>query len=148
MLRVTDSAGKSGDDNTVVRVNSAPTLAAPPPAQVAASGGVVSFSVSATDPDGDMLTYVATTGSTVPVTALAPSGQFVWNTTGVPAGTYALAYFATDGFAQSATQTVSIAVVGAAPVASSGGGGGALPALQLLLLGALLLVPSIRTRVG
>ena len=148
MLRVTDSAGKSGDDNTVVRVNSAPTLAAPPPAQVAASGGVVSFSVSATDPDGDMLTYVATTGSTVPVTALAPSGQFVWNTTGVPAGTYALAYFATDGFAQSATQTVSIAVVGAAPVASSGGGGGALPALPLLLLGALLLVPSIRTRVG
>lgn len=144
MLRVTDNTGKSADDNTVVQVNNAPILAAAPPPQAAAAGAVVSFSVSAADPDGDTLTYVATTGSTVPLTALTPSGQFIWNTTGFPGGTYVLAYFATDGLAQSETQTVAIAV--AAAPAASGGGGGALPTLQLLLLGALCVVPAIRKR--
>jgi hypothetical protein len=135
-LHVTDSSGKSGDDSVVVRVNNPPTLAAPPAAQAIVSGTPVAFTVSGSDPDGDSLTYVATTGSTVPVTALAPNGVFIWNTAGVPAGTYVLAYFATDGFAQSATQTVAIAVAPAP--ASDGGGGGALPPLQLLLLAALI----------
>jgi hypothetical protein len=50
------------------------------------------------------------------------------NTTGFRRN-YVLAYFATD-FAQSATQTVSIAVVRPRRCIV-GGGGGALPALQL-----------------
>jgi serine protease len=143
-LHVTDSLGKSGNDGVVVRVNNPPTLAAPPAAQAIVSGTPVSFTVSGSDPDGDSLTYVATTGSTVPVTALAPNGIFIWNTAGVPAGTYVLAYFATDGYAQSATQTVAIAVAPAP--ASDGGGGGALPPLQLLLFAALLLATRIRHR--
>jgi hypothetical protein len=151
-LRVTDSAAKVGEDLVVVRVNSAPTLAAAPAGPTAAVGSVVSFAISATDVDGDPLTYVATTGSTVPLTALSPAGQFSWNTTGNSAGTYQLTYFATDGLAQSTTQTVTITLTtGSAaipPASSGGGGGGALPWLQLFLLGALLVAPTIRQRVG
>ena len=152
-LRVTDSAVKVGEDLMVVRVNSAPTLAAAPAGPTVAIGSVVSLTVTATDVDGDPLTYVATTGSTVPLTALSPAGQFDWNTTGYNAGTYQLTYFATDGLAQSTIQTVTITLTAgsaAVPPASSGGGGGggALPWLQLLLLGALLVAPRIRQRVG
>ena len=153
-LRVTDSAAKIGEDLAVVRVNSAPTLAAAPAGPTVAIGSVVSLTVTATDVDGDPLTYVATTGSTVPLTALSPAGQFNWNTTGYSAGTYLLTYFATDGMAQSTSQTITITLTSgsaAVPPASGGGGGGgggALPWLQLLLLGALLVAPSIRQRVG
>jgi serine protease len=151
-LRVTDSAAKVGEDLMVVRVNSAPTLAAAPAGPTVAIGSVVSLTVTATDVDGDPLTYVATTGSTVPLTALSPDGQFVWNTTGYNAGTYQLTYFATDGIAQSTAQTVTITLTGGSaavpPASGGGGGGGALPWLQLLLLSALLVAPRIRQRVG
>jgi hypothetical protein len=94
--------------------------------------------------------YVAGTSSTVPLTALAPSGQFTWNTAGYAPGTYTLTYFATDGFsAQSASQTTTITLTPGASAAnppSSGGGGGALPLLPLLLLAALLVAPAIRQR--
>jgi len=141
-LRVTDTDAKSGVDAVTVRVNSAPTLAAPPAAQSAPVGSVVSFAVTGSDVDGDSLTFVATTGSTVPFTALSPSGLFVWSSAGYAPGTYQLVYFATDGVSQSDTQTVMIAL---APAAGSGGGG-ALAWLQLLVLGAMLCVPAIRQR--
>jgi serine protease len=145
-LRVTDNQSKVGIDVVTVRINNTPALAAAPTAPVVPAGSLVSFTVTGTDADGDTLTFVATAPSTVPVTALAPGGQFVWNTTGVPPGTYQLTYFASDGFSQSATQTVVIALT---PVnLSTGGGGGALPSWQLLLLGALLLARAIRPREG
>jgi serine protease len=148
-LQVTDSLSKTGQDVVNVRVNSAPTLNAVAD-RSATSGEVVTFVVSGTDPDNDPLTFVATTASTVPVTALAPNGQFAWNTVGVPAGTYTLVLFATDGAAQSATQSVTITLAaapgGAPPPTGGGGGGGALPLCQLLLLGALLFGARLRRR--
>jgi serine protease len=144
-LRVIDSNAKSGDDFINVRVNSPPTLNAAPPSQSGTSGNVITFTVTGSDPDGDPLTFVATTAGNVPVSALAPSGAFNWNTTGVPGGTYNLVYFATDGVAQTASQSVTITLApapssGVAP--TGGGGGGALPMWQLLLL--CLLVPLTR----
>jgi hypothetical protein len=148
-LSVTDSSTKVGEDSVVVRVNSAPTVAATAN-QTAAVGNIVAFTVTGTDVDGDALTYVAGTSSTVPLTALAPSGQFTWNTAGYAPGTYTLTYFATDSFsAQSASQTTTITLTPGASAAnppSSGGGGGALPLLPLLLLAALLVAPAIRQR--
>ncbi len=149
-LRVTDNLGKVGDDFIGVRANSPPTLNAPPPAQTGGSGNTITFNVTGSDPDGDALTFVATTGSSVPLSALMPNGTFTWNTTGAPGGTYTLVYFATDGAAQTATQSVSITLTGAvaaggAPAPSSGGGG-ALPLAQLLVLIALLCAARLRCR--
>lgn len=146
-LRVTDSDGKTGDDSVVVRVNSPPVVATVA-AQTVASGGVLTFNVTGSDADGNALSFVAASGSTVPLTALAPGGTFSWNTAGVPAGTYQLVYFADDGMAQSASQTVAITVTpgsAANPPASGGGGGGAVP-LSLLLLGALFALSGLRQR--
>ncbi len=145
-LRVIDSDSKVGDDSVVVHVNTPPVVATVP-SQSAASGGVVAFSVTGSDVDGDALTFVAATSSTVPLSALSPTGQFAWNTTGVAAGTYQLVYFATDGVTQSASQTVAITVAGSSAAnAPSSGGGGALPLLPLLLLSGLLATPAVRQR--
>jgi len=148
-LSVTDSSTKVGEDSVVVRINNAPTVAATAN-QTAAVGNIVAFTVTGSDVDGDALTYVAGTSSTVPLTALAPSGQFTWNTAGYAPGTYTLTYFATDSFsAQSASQTTTITLTPGASAAnppSSGGGGGALPLLPLLLLAALLGAPAVRQR--
>jgi hypothetical protein len=145
-LRVTDSAGKTGDDFVSVRVNSPPTLAAAPPPQAVPVGTMVSFTVSGSDADGDALTFVATAPTSVPPTALSPGGQFAWNSAGFPPGTYVLSYYATDGMAESPTQSVTI-TLNAANL-GGGGGGGAVAWLQLLLLAALLVAPAIRQRKG
>ncbi len=96
-LTVTDdqTPPKSGDDLVIVRVNSAPVLAAAPAAQSAVVGAAVAFTVAATDADSDPLTFSAAAQSTVPVTALSPTGQFSWDTTGAAPGSYQLTYFAT-----------------------------------------------------
>lgn len=123
-LQVTDNMGKTGSDVASVRVNSAPVLAAAPAARSASVGETVTFSVSATDADGDSVTYVAGAASTVPLSTLAPSGTFSWNTAGYSAGSYTLAYFATDGLSQSPTQTVTITLTGGSAANPPTGGGG------------------------
>jgi serine protease len=149
-LTVTDNTGLIGQDMVSVRINSAPVLGAVSN-QTATSGQILSFAVTATDADNDTLTFAATNASTAPMNALGPTGQFTWNTTGVAAGTYQLVYFATDGIAQSSTQTVTITIDaappgggGVPPPTGGGGGGGALPFAQLLLLAALLLGARIK----
>lgn len=144
-LQVTDNMGKTGSDLASVRVNSPPVLATAPAARTASVGETVTFSVSATDADGDALTYVAGAASTVPLAALAPNGIFSWNTTGYAAGTYTLAYFAMDGLSQSSTQTVTITLTGgsaANPPTGGGGGGGSWTWSGIGLLLSLLLLRS------
>ncbi len=75
-----------------MRVNNAPTVVDTAD-QTVPVGTVVSFTVTGSDLDGDALTYVAGSSSTVPLTALAPTGQFTWNAAAAP-GTYTLTYFA------------------------------------------------------
>jgi hypothetical protein len=147
-LRVTDSSTKIGEDSVVVRVNNAPTVADTAD-QTVPVGTVVAFTVTGSDLDGDALTYVAGSSSTVPLTALAPTGQFTWNTAGAAPGTYTLTYFATDSYsAQSTSQTMTITLTPGASAANppSSGGGGALPLLPMLLLVALLGAPAVRQR--
>lgn len=145
-LQVTDDASRTGTDLMSVRVNSAPVLAAAPAPRTAAVGETVTFSVSATDADGDTPTYVAGAASTVPLSALAPNGILAWNTTGYAAGTYTLAYFATDGIANSATQTATITLTGGSaanpPTGGGGGGGGSWTWAGVGLLLSLLLLRS------
>jgi serine protease len=148
MLSATDSANVASYDAILVRVNRVPTLN-PVTNQSATVGQTLSFTVTATDADNDPVTFDATSASTAPVSALDPTGQFTWDTTGVAAGSYQLVHFATDGFAQSATQTVTITITAAAggvPPPTGGGGNGALPLPQLLLLAALLLAARIKRR--
>ncbi len=153
-LTATDNEGKVARDSIIVRVNRAPSLLAVQD-QSAAVGQIVSFDVTATDADNDPVSFSAESSSTVPLQSLDSAGRFNWNTTGFAAGTYQLTYSASDGLANSATQTVTITLTtpaggggggsSAVPPASSGGGG-ALPGLQLLLLGALLFAPTISQR--
>ncbi len=121
------------------------------PSQSATVGSVVSFTVTASDVDGDALTYVADDRfDGAADCAWHRPGSSPGTRTGYSAGTYQLTYFATDGLAQSATQTVTITLTSGRaavpPASGGGGGGGALPWLQLLLLGALLVAPTIRQR--
>lgn len=155
-LTVTDNQARTGTDQIAIRVNSAPVLAAVA-ARSATVGDTVTFSVNATDADGDALTYVAAASSTVPVTALSAAGVFTWNTTGVAAGTYALNVFATDGLSNSPTQTVSITLAaaggsnpptgGGGSTSGGGGGGGSWHWSGIaLLLSLLLLRTAMRQR--
>jgi len=149
-LTATDSAGAVARDAVQVRVNRPPVID-PLPAQSASVGQVVSFRVSATDGDGDPVTFDITAASTVPAAAtLAPSGAFSWNTTGAAPGSYQLVYTATDGLVTSAPATVTITLTAgggssAVPPAGGGGGGGALGSTLLVLL---LLGQARRLRAG
>ena len=149
-FQATDNLTRVGADVVTVRVNSPPVLAQVPPAVTATVGQTVSFTVTATDPDGTTPIFVATaipTGAT-----LSATGQFTWDTTGVAAGNYALTYVASDQFSNSSPATVNITLTaastppgGSPPPTGGGGGGGALPFWQLLLLGALSLAARVRS---
>lgn len=149
-FQATDSAAQIGADVVTLRVNSPPVLGTPPAAQTAIVGQTVSFTVTASDPDGNSLAFSPTTipdGAT-----LSASGQFNWDTTAVAPGAYVLTYRASDQFSSSSPATVNITLTaasttppgGAPPPTGGGGGGGSLPFWQLLLLGALSLARRVR----
>jgi serine protease len=134
-LTATDNGGQSGTATAVIRVNSPPALTAMP-AQTITQGQTGTFTVAATDVDGDTPIFHSVslpTGAT-----LSADGVFSWpNAT--PAGSYTMTYYASDNDADSAQGSVTITVAAAsAPPPSGGGGGGgsmdggALAALALL----------------
>ena len=151
-FEATDSTAKVGADIVTLRVNSPPVLAPPPAAQTAIIGQTLSFTVTASDPDGNPLAFSATSipdGAT-----LSTTGQFNWDTTGEMPGTYVLTYRASDQFSTSSPTSVNITLTaaaaapppgGAPPPTGGGGGGGSLPFWQVLLLGALSLAGRVRT---
>ncbi|MDB5761193.1 MAG: hypothetical protein JWQ21_188 [Herminiimonas sp.] len=138
-LTVTDSNGKIGAATATVRVNAAPVLSAVAD-QTVIAGQALNFTVGATDPEGDAVTYSA---DSLPASATLnqTTGAFNWPSA-APAGSYVLTYHASDtGGVNSATGTVRITVT--APV-SSGGGGGSLDGESLL--GLALLATCMRMR--
>jgi len=145
VLTATDSAGFTGTATAVILVNSPPVLSAVP-AQTVAAGQTLSFSVGATDVDGDNPIFHALTkpsGST-----LSATGKFTW-TNATPAGSYSLTYYASDNYAASTQGTVNITVTGisnAAPSGGGGGGGGSLDGGLLAALGLLALGLRMRSR--
>lgn len=103
-----------------VVVNRPPVLSANGPKTVA-EGSTLSFAISATDPDGDPLTYGA---SNLPTGAAfnASNRTFTWTPGYTQAGSYSVTFFVSDG-KLIASETVSITVTDTnrPPVLSAGG---------------------------
>jgi hypothetical protein len=120
MLTATDTTNRTGTATATVRVNSPPVLTAVA-AKTVNVGNALTFSVGATDVDGD--TPIFHSISLPAGATLSAQGAFSWpNAT--PAGSYTMTYDASDpDAANSAQGTVNITVA-APPAPSSGGGGG------------------------
>jgi hypothetical protein len=97
---------------TVVEVNGAPVFddGAPATAYTANEGETITFSVSATDPEGDTVSYCI---SDLPDGAGFLNSVFIWTTDAGDAGTYTLEFTATDDGSpgKSARQNVTLTVV-------------------------------------
>jgi parallel beta-helix repeat protein len=95
---------------TVVNVNRPPVLA-PIGSQTVNEGQLLSVTVSATDPEGDPLTYTA---SPLPSGATFTGQTFSWTPTSTQAGTFLLTVTVSDG-SLTDDETVSITVVDGSP---------------------------------
>lgn len=98
-------------------------------------GGSLQFTVTATDAEGDAVSFAAT-GVPSGATFDSSTGVFSWPKAGA-LGTYTVAIQPTDGFALGASMAVAIVVTNSIPAAptvpsgSGGGGGGVLGWLDL-----------------
>ncbi|MBI3071878.1 MAG: putative Ig domain-containing protein [Deltaproteobacteria bacterium] len=111
MFRVTDASGLTTSETvtmTIANTNRAPVLAAIG-AKSGVAGRALAFTVSATDPDGDALTYTA---ATLPegATFNQSTGAFAWKPTFDQAGSYPVTITATDTGGLSAFETVTISI--------------------------------------
>jgi hypothetical protein len=109
---VTDAGGNQASEVVPVSVFDTPTGAAPqladPADRSVSAGQLVSIQLSASDPDGDDLTYTA---SGLPAGAsLSGAGLFSWTPGNGDAGDNVVAFQATDCTNASASQSVTISV--------------------------------------
>lgn len=149
-LTLRDGNGYRVTQTVSIRSNNAATIT-PVTLVSVAQGSSVTFNVSATDPENDTLTYVAT-NLPAGATFSAAQGQFSWQNVAAAPGTYTFDVVAYDGTVNSTPVSVTISVTAPAtpvtPAATGGGGGGAASAIQLLalawLLGLLTLAKSSR----
>jgi hypothetical protein len=130
-----DNRGGSGSASTLITVtgdvdeNHAPTLSAPPTAQVD-EGVHLSFTVTASDEDGD---HVALSANGLPPGATFTdhednTGTFSWTPDTTQAGNYAVAFLGSDGNGGTGTAATTITVVNV-----DGGGGGDVPGRACLI---------------
>ena len=107
-------------DVAVTDENDAPTLANPALADVATATGAESrtdlSALGASDQDGDTLSYGVRSGTAGALPAgIAVDGTELVVTGDVPAGTYAVEVFATDGLLESESVSLNVTVGAAAP---------------------------------
>lgn len=121
--------------------NRAPVLAPIPP-QTVAAGAALQFTVSASDADGDRVSFTAI-GLPSGASFDSNAGRFYWGYA-LP-GNYSVVIKPYDGLTYGDPQTVQIQVIGALGAGSGGGGGGA-PGTTDLAAGVLLLWVSWRLR--
>jgi hypothetical protein len=102
--------------------NSAPTIASPAPAIITptttTSGSTVvpGSSLSATDTDGDTLTYSITAGNANSYFAIdSTTGDITTTSTNIPAGTYTITVQVDDGNGGTATADITITVTASTP---------------------------------
>ena len=96
----TASDGRGGETNITISIvvvpgNRAPQMSSVSDKQVD-ENGTLSFTVSATDPDGDDLTYSKVSGPGG-VTVNSSTGQVIWNTDYDDAGDYSITVSVSDG---------------------------------------------------
>lgn len=112
-----------------------PPVMAPVPAQTVAAGATLQFTVSATDADGDRVSFSAN-GLPSGASLDSSSGVFLWANTAP--GVYNVTITPIDGSAPGTAIVVRITVTGTVvPTGTAGGGGGAtglLDAIGTLLL--------------
>jgi serine protease len=148
-LTATDNTGQTGSATTnAILVNSPPVLTTSFSTQTVAAGQTLSFTVTASDPDGNAPIYHLVSLLPTPTnkaTLNASTGKFSW--LAMPVGNYTLTYYASDQYgASSSMGTVNITVT-SAPAASSGGsGGGSLDGGTLSALALLAVALRLRRR--
>ena len=109
-LTVTDDGGLSSNPPdtvtiTVKKENSPPTLEAISH-KVVNENSLLSFSISATDPDGDVITYSC---PNLPAGAAFSIDTFTWTPTSGQAGSYDVTFIASDGQLED-SETITITV--------------------------------------
>ncbi|HPH13112.1 MAG TPA: S8 family serine peptidase [Burkholderiaceae bacterium] len=141
-FRATDNLGRFSDSWVTVRTVNSPPVLATIPSQTVQVGQSLSFKATATDPDGDAVTF-AISGLPFGAAFNTMGGDFGWPTA-QPAGRYTFLIAPTDGAAYGVAQEVSVTIV--TPAAS---GGGSVEWMDLLALGVLALTGmTLRQRVA
>ncbi|MEY4884001.1 MAG: hypothetical protein RIS34_1855 [Pseudomonadota bacterium] len=129
-FRATDGLGHTSDSwVSVLTSNTAPVLNTIS-AQTVVVGHSLNFTVSATDTDGDVVTYSAS-GLPSGATFNTVTGAFSWSNA-QPAGSYSFFIAPSDGAAYGAAQTVTVTVTAAAVAVATSSGGGAADWTDLL----------------
>jgi serine protease len=134
-FQATDINGRSAHADVTVLTNNTPPLMAQIGPLAVVSGSTLSFTATATDAQGDAITYQV---SSLPLGASfdTATGSFLWANAGPP-GNYTIAITPTDG--QLNGDTVYIGITVFTPGSGGGGGGGAVGAIDLGALALLLL---------
>jgi PKD repeat protein len=121
--------GSATTSITVNNVDRAPVVTAPP-TMTACEGRLVTFPVTASDPDGDAIASLTAaglpTGATFTVNATNTSGTFSWTPTFTAFGSYNVTFTALNALSGSATTVITVlggcdrAPVVTAPLTASG----------------------------
>ena len=110
-VTASDPRGREVSQTFTVRTNSAPTVAQPIPAQVAAVGGrseLLDLAPYFEDPDGDSLSYTASSDNPDAVIAEIPAGSSQLLLSGVAAGEAVIIVTASDPHGGEVSQTLTV----------------------------------------
>lgn len=123
-LRVTDNFGLAATDTMSVVVNTSAPVNLPPVVNAGGNKNItlptssLTQSGSATDPDGTIASYAWTQGSNPTTATIASPTSAVTVISGMTvAGTYSFTFTATDNLGATGSQTITIIVNTAAPIA-------------------------------
>ena len=112
-VTATDSAGNASSQAWLVNVretNAAPVFTSLPPSLTIAAGASWVWGLSAVDPDGDAVAFMADAGAPAGVSVDPFTGVLRWAPTDADAGDYTFTVSATDPFGASTLQTVTVTV--------------------------------------